>query len=168
MTSTLNKLKRKKTKKGGLLLICCKKFLHKQHGQLGFHFLIFFFKHGKEPNIHIYTYILSEPYIYILICESFMRSRFMGKVFQENHLPWKLAAEPKNFHFFFIEKLEIVNEGFKNNQEKPFITFFLTFGTIYGWECEFLLYIAIVVSWEPYSLPCLCLLLCSVQYSVLI
>ena len=93
-------------------------------------------------TIYIYTssYIHIYIYIYILICESFIKSLFMRKVFLENHLPWKLAAEPKRFHFFFTEKLEIVNESFTNNQEKPFITFLLTFCTIYGWECEFLLY----------------------------
>ena len=59
MASTSNKLKRKKkkTKKGGLLLsyikpTCCKNVLHKRHGQLGFHFL-FFFKHDKEPESFI-------------------------------------------------------------------------------------------------------------------
>ena len=91
--------------------------------------------------IHIYIHIYFASLIYIIIWESFIKSLFMRKVFLENHLPWKLVAEPKSFHFFFTEKLEIVNESFTNNQEKPFITFLLTFCTIYGWECEFLLYI---------------------------
>ena len=48
----------KKTKKGGLLLsyikpTCCKNVLHKRHGQLGFHFRMFFLKHSKEPESFI-------------------------------------------------------------------------------------------------------------------
>ena len=67
MTSTSNKLKRKKkkTKKGGLLLsyikpTCCKNVLHKRHGQLGFHFLMFFLKHGKEPESFIFCGIKDQ------------------------------------------------------------------------------------------------------------
>ena len=69
MTSTSNKLKRKKkkTKKGGLLLsyikpTCCKNVLHKPHGQFGFHFLMFFFflKHRKEPEYFIFCGIKDQ------------------------------------------------------------------------------------------------------------
>ena len=66
MTSTSNELKRKKkkTKKGGLLLsyikaTCCKNVLHKLHGQLGFHFC-FFFKHGKEPEPFVFCSIKDQ------------------------------------------------------------------------------------------------------------
>ena len=67
MTSTSNKLKRKKkkTKKGGLLLsyikpTCCKNVLHKRDGQLGVHFLMFFLKHGKEPESFIFCGIKDQ------------------------------------------------------------------------------------------------------------
>ena len=40
---------------------CCKNVLHKRHGQLGFHFLMFFFlKHGKEPESFIFCGIKSK------------------------------------------------------------------------------------------------------------
>ena len=72
MASTSNKLKKKrknKTKKGGLLLsymkpTCCKDVLHKQHGQLGFHFLMFFLKHGKEPESFIFCGIKDQIFGY--------------------------------------------------------------------------------------------------------
>ena len=58
-------MKKKKTKKGGLLLsyikpTCCKNVLHKRHGQLGFHFLMFFLKHGKEPESFIFCGIKDQ------------------------------------------------------------------------------------------------------------
>ena len=40
---------------------CCKNVLHKRHGQLGFHFLMFFFlKHGKEPEPFIFRGIKDQ------------------------------------------------------------------------------------------------------------
>ena len=65
-SGTSNKLKRKKrAKKGGLLLsyikpTCCKNVLHKRHGQLGFHFLMFFFKHSKESESFIFYCIKDQ------------------------------------------------------------------------------------------------------------
>ena len=32
----------------------CENVLNKRHGQLGFHFLMFFLKHGKEPESFIF------------------------------------------------------------------------------------------------------------------
>ena len=59
------KEKKKKTKKGRMLLSymkppCCKNVLHKRHGQLGFHFLFFFFKYGKEPESFIFCGIKDQ------------------------------------------------------------------------------------------------------------
>ena len=69
MKSTSNKLerKKKKNKKGGVLLSYikptrCKNVLHKRHGQLGFHFLVFFFKHGKEPGSFIFCGIKDQTF----------------------------------------------------------------------------------------------------------
>ena len=93
--------------------------------------------------IHIYIHIYFASLIYIIIWESFIKSLFMRKVFLENHLPWKLVAEPKSFHFFFTEKLEIVNEiVFRKNRS---LLFFLlcaqfmvenvSFYCIYSYRC---------------------------------
>ena len=67
VTSTSNKLKKKKkkTKKGELMLscikpTCCKNVLHEQHGQLGFHFLMFFLKHVKETESFIFCDIKDQ------------------------------------------------------------------------------------------------------------
>ena len=38
----------------------CKYVLHKRHGQLGFHFLMFFLKHGKEPESFIFCGIKDQ------------------------------------------------------------------------------------------------------------
>ena len=41
-------------------LTCCKNVLHKQHGQLGFHFLMFFLKHVKETESFIFCDIKDQ------------------------------------------------------------------------------------------------------------
>ena len=41
-------------------LTCCKNVLHKRLGQLGFHFVMFFLKHGKEPDSFIFCGIKDQ------------------------------------------------------------------------------------------------------------